>query len=65
MCHAAAPPVAAVGTWMKPDAHLTLERFARFGCDFDSRTQNSIVRATGKVASEKISKGAGVRRASD
>ena len=40
-------------TWMKPDAHLTLERFARFGCDLDSRTQNLIVRATGKVASEK------------
>ena len=29
------------------------ERFARFGCDLDSRTQNSIARATGKVASEK------------
>ena len=43
----------AVGTWSKTDAHLTLERFARFGCDLDSRTQNSIARATGKVASEK------------
>ena len=54
-----------VGLHLDDEDHLTLERFARFGCDFDSRTQNSIVRATGKVASEKISKGAGVRRASD
>ena len=28
------------------------DRFARFGCDLDSRTQNLIVRATVKVASE-------------
>ena len=41
-----------VCTWSKTRAHLTLERFARFGCDLDSGTQNSIVRATVKVASE-------------
>ena len=37
---------------MKTEARLTLERVARFGCDLDSGTQNSIVRATVKVASE-------------
>ena len=52
-------------TWMKPGARLTLERVARFGCDLDSGTQNLIVRATVKVASEKEKKRAGVRRASD
>ena len=41
-----------VGTWMKTGARLPSERFARFGCDLDSGTQNSIVRATVKVASE-------------
>ena len=48
---------------MKTDARLTSERFARFGCDLDSRTQNSIVRAT-RLARwhQKISKGASVRR---
>ena len=40
-------------TWMKTEARLTLERFARFGCDLDSGTQNLIARATVKVASEK------------
>ena len=53
----------AVGTWKETEARLTRERFARFGCDLDSRTQNSIVRATGKVASEK-EESSSVRRAS-
>ena len=48
-CHAASRRVC---TWTKTDAHLTLERFARFGCDLDSGTQNLILRATVKVASE-------------
>ena len=42
-----------VGTWSKTDAPLTLERFARFGCDLDSGTQDKRVRATVMVASEK------------
>ena len=53
VCHAAAPPVGGFAPGMKTDARLTSERFARFGCDLDSRTQNLIARATGKVASEK------------
>ena len=52
VCHAAAPPPGRLAPGMKTDARLTSERFARFGCDLDSRTQNLIVRATGKVASE-------------
>ena len=55
-----------VGTWMKTGARLPSERFARFGCDLDSGTQNSIVRATVKVASEnKQRRGRPVRRAPD
>ena len=52
VCHAAGAATRQLRTWSKTDAHLTLERFARFGCDLDSRTQNLIARATGKVASE-------------